>query len=85
MAERQRKKLACFKKGDTAAASRAKVDSPLSPEDLVQLVDVSLVSKYDADLTQFTWVVDEDMRNSLDAFKQDMNNSLPRQVRALWQ
>jgi hypothetical protein len=53
MTERRRKKLACFqktrhgivKKADTAAASRTKVDSPLSPEDLVQLVDVSVASK----------------------------------------
>jgi ribosome recycling factor len=43
MVERQRKKLACFhktrngvvKKADTAAASGTKVDSPLSPEELV--------------------------------------------------
>jgi hypothetical protein len=43
MAERQRKKLACFqkthhgvvKKADTAEASGTKVDSPLSPEELV--------------------------------------------------
>jgi hypothetical protein len=62
------------------AASGTKVDSPLSPEDLIQLVDVSVASKYGADLTQFTRVVAEDMRNTLDSFKQDMNSSLPRQV-----
>jgi hypothetical protein len=67
------------------AASGTKVDSPLSPEDLIQLVDVSVASKYGADLTQFTRVVAEDMRNTLDSFKQDMNSSLPRQVRALVQ
>jgi hypothetical protein len=70
---------------DTVAASGTKVDSPLSPEDLIQLVDVSVASKYGADLTQFTRVVAEDMRNTLDSFKQDMNSSLPRQVRALVQ
>jgi hypothetical protein len=91
MTERRRKKLACFqktrhgivKKADTAAASRTKVDSPLSPEDLVQLVDVSVASKYGVDLTQFTHVVAEDMCNTLNSFKQDMNSRLPRQVRAL--
>jgi hypothetical protein len=54
MAERRRKKLACFqkthhgivKKADTAAASGTKMDSPLSLEDLVQLVDISAASKY---------------------------------------
>jgi hypothetical protein len=93
MVERRRKKLACFqkthhgivKKADTTAASGTKMDSPLSLEDLVQLVDVSAASKYGAELTQFTRVVAEDMRTTLDSFKQDMNSSLPRQVRVLVQ
>jgi hypothetical protein len=94
MAERRRKKLACFqkmrdsivKKADTTNASDTKVNSSsLSPEDLVQLVDVSVVSKYSADLTQFMDVVAEDKRNTLDAFKQDFNANLPRQVRAMVQ
>jgi hypothetical protein len=59
MAELRRKKLACFqkthneviKKADTVAASTPKVNSSLSPEDLAQLVDVSVASKYGADLT----------------------------------
>jgi hypothetical protein len=62
MAKARRRKLACFqkmrngviKKVDNAAASGTKVDVSLSPEDLVQLVDVSVASKYGADLTQFT-------------------------------
>jgi hypothetical protein len=91
MAERRRYKLACFqktwhgvvKKVDTTTAS--KVNSSLSPEDLVQLVDVSVASKYSADLTQFTRVIAEDMRNALETFKQDLNGSLPRQVRAVVQ
>jgi hypothetical protein len=65
MAERHSKKLACFqktqnkvsKKADMATTSNTKIDSPLSPEDLVQLVDVSVASKYGADLTQFTRVI----------------------------
>jgi hypothetical protein len=59
MAERWHKKLECFqktrhgvvKKADTMAASGIKVDASLSPKDLVQLVDVSVASKYGADLT----------------------------------
>jgi hypothetical protein len=93
MVERRRKKLACFqkthhgivKKADMAATSGTKVDYPLSPEDLVQLVNVSIASKYDTDLTQFMRKVAEGMRNTLDSFKQDMNSSLPQQVRALVQ
>jgi hypothetical protein len=59
MAERHSKKLACFqktrygviKKADMATTSRTKVDTLLSPKDLVQLVDVSVAIKYGADLT----------------------------------
>jgi hypothetical protein len=52
-----------------AAASAPKVNSSLSPEDLAQLVDVSVPSKYGADLTQFMRLVAEDMRNTLETFK----------------
>jgi uncharacterized protein YjaG (DUF416 family) len=86
MVELRRKKLACFqkthngviKKADTAVATSTKVNAQLSPEDLVHMVDVSMASKYGADLTQFIRVVAEDMRNTLDAFKTDLNNNLPR-------
>jgi hypothetical protein len=93
MAERRQRKLTCFqkmcndvvKKADMVAASGAKTNASLSPEDLVLMVDVSVASIYGADLTQFTHVVAEDMQSTLDAFKQDLNNNLPRQVRAMVQ
>jgi hypothetical protein len=93
MVERCKRKLVCFqktrsgigKKADTVAASRTKVDFPLSPEDLVQLVYVSVASKYGADLTQFIQVIADDMCSTLDMFKQDLHNTLPRQVRAIVQ
>jgi hypothetical protein len=93
MVEMRRRKLACFqkthkdviKKSDTVAVSSAKVNSHLSFEDLVHMVDESVASKYGADLTQFTWVMVEDMRNTFDMLKQDLSSSLPRQVRALVQ
>jgi hypothetical protein len=77
MAELRRKKLACFQKTRNgvikeaymAAASTPKVNSSLRPEDLAQLVDVSVASKYSADLTQFMRLVTEDMRNTLETFK----------------
>jgi hypothetical protein len=50
------------KEGRYGGCVGAKVDSPLSPEELVQLVDVSVMSKYGADLTQFTCGIAEDMR-----------------------
>jgi hypothetical protein len=91
MAERHRRKLSCFqktrfvKKLDTATTFGIKVDSPLSPKDLIHMIDVFVASKYGADLTQFTCVVAEDMRNTLDEIKQDISSNLPRQVRALVQ
>jgi hypothetical protein len=59
MAERCRRKLACFhktrndvvKKVGTTTTSSVKVDSHLSLEDLVHKVDVSVTSKHNADLT----------------------------------
>jgi hypothetical protein len=37
-----------------------------------------MARKYGVDLTQFTCVVAEDMRNTLDTIKTDLNNNLPR-------
>jgi hypothetical protein len=56
MAERWCKKLVCFqkthydviKKAEMTTTSGTKVSLPLSPEDLVHLVDVSVASKYGA-------------------------------------
>jgi hypothetical protein len=84
MAELRRRKLACFqkmrggiiKKSDTAAASNVKVNSQLNPEDFVHMIDISVTSKYGADLTQFTHVIAEDMHNTLDTFKKDFNSNL---------
>jgi hypothetical protein len=57
MAEKWRQKLVCFhktrsgvvKKGDTARASKT-VNAPFSLEDLVEMIDVSVGSKYGVDL-----------------------------------
>jgi hypothetical protein len=49
------------------------------------MVDVTVASKYGADLTQFTCVIAEDMRSTLKAFKTNLNSSLPRQVRTIMQ
>jgi hypothetical protein len=49
------------------------------------MVDVSVASKYGADLTQVSLVVAEDMRNTLETFKTDLSNNLPRQVRSVVQ
>jgi hypothetical protein len=93
MAERQQRKLECFqktqngvvKKADTAETAGAKVNALLSTVDLINMVDLSVASKYGANLTQFTRVVAEDMCTTLEAFRTDLNSSLPRPVRAIVQ
>jgi hypothetical protein len=61
------------------------VSSNLTPEELVKLVDVLIASKYGTDLTQLTRIITDDMRNTLESFKTDLHNTLPRQVRSVVQ
>jgi hypothetical protein len=89
----RRRKLVCFQKTHTGVikktistimtitATAPTVTSNLTPEELVKLVDVSVTSKYRADLTQFTRVIADDMRSTLESFKTDLHNTLPRQLR----
>jgi hypothetical protein len=46
---------------------------------------MSVASKYGADLTQFTCIIANDMHNTLESFKTDLHNTLPRQVRLVVQ
>jgi hypothetical protein len=92
-----RSKLACFKKTRigvikkivlaimTTTTTAPTVTSNLTPEELVKLIDVSVASKYDDDLTQFTRIIADEMRNTLECFKTDLHNTLPRQVRSVVQ
>jgi hypothetical protein len=92
LAELRWRKLACFqktcngvvKKGDTTAVSSAKV-SYLNPEDMAHMVDVPISSKYGEDLTHLMRIVADEMRNTFDTLRQDLNDSLPRQVGAMVQ
>jgi hypothetical protein len=97
MAAARRKKLVCFQKTRTGVIKKTvlavtttmtmapTVTSNLTPEELVNLVDVSVASKYDIDLTQFMHIIADDMRNTLESFKTDLHNTLPRQVRSVVQ
>jgi hypothetical protein len=97
MVAAKRRKLACFQKTRTAVIKKTipavttttttapTVTSNLTPEELVKLVDMSVASKCGANLTQFTCIIVDDMRNSLESFKTDLHNTLPRQVRSLVQ
>jgi hypothetical protein len=56
-------------KGDTTKALASKVNYvPQSPEDLVDLVDISVSSKYNTDLVQLTRPMGEDVHSMLDSF-----------------
>jgi hypothetical protein len=71
----RRRKLACFQKTRTGVIKKTILDvtttmttaptvtSDLTPEELVKLVDVSVASKYGANLTQFMHIIADDMRN----------------------
>jgi hypothetical protein len=68
-------------KADTVKASSSKVNfASLTLEDLVHLVDVSVASKYGTDLAQFTRAMGEDVHITLDSFRRDLDDSLPRQI-----
>jgi hypothetical protein len=69
----------------TTTTTTPMVISNLTPKELVKLVDVLVASKYGADLTQFTCIITDDMRNTLESFKTDLHNTLPRQVRSVVQ
>jgi hypothetical protein len=69
----------------TTMTTAPTVTSNLTPEELVQLVDVSVTSKYGANLTQFMHIIADDISNSLKSFKTDLHNTLPKQVRSVVQ
>jgi hypothetical protein len=97
MAAARRRKLACFQKTSTGVIKKTvpavtttmttapMVTSNLTPEELVKLIDVPVASKYSTDLTQFTHIIADDMRKTLESFKIDLHNTLPRQVRSIVQ
>jgi hypothetical protein len=69
----------------TTTTTAPMVTSNLTPEELVKLVNVSVTSKYGVDLTQFTRIIADDMSNTLESFKTDLHNTLPRQFRSVIQ
>jgi hypothetical protein len=78
MVERHQKKLACFqktrsgmvKKGDTTKAS-VPINSPFTLEELVHMIDVSINSKYGADLEGIMRTLTDGLCSSLESFKLD--------------
>jgi hypothetical protein len=95
MAERQNKKLACFqkirhgviKKGDTVKASTP-LNSPFTLEELMHMIDVSVNSKYGADLEGITCTLKNSVKGSVLSlrleFKQE-SEKMSLQIRAMVQ
>jgi hypothetical protein len=95
MAERRKKKLACFqktrhgvvKKGDMMKASTP-VNSPFTLEELVYLIDVSVNSKYGVDLEGVTRALTESVKGSVESLRLELkqeSKKMPRQIRAMVQ
>jgi hypothetical protein len=76
-----------IKKGNTAKAS-APVNSSFTLEELVHMIDVSVSSKYGADLEVIARTLTDSVRGSVESlrleFKQE-SEKMPRQVRAMVQ
>jgi hypothetical protein len=93
MAGARRKKLTCFQKTCmgvimktilaimTMATATSMVTPNLTPEELVKFMDVAVASKYGNDLMNFTHTITEEVHSTLDTFKTDLQNTLPRQIR----
>jgi hypothetical protein len=62
----------------TIATATSTVTPNLTPEELVKFMDVAVASKYGNDLTNFTRTITEEIRSTLDTFKTDLRNTLPR-------
>jgi hypothetical protein len=62
----------------TIATATSTVTPNLTPEELVKFMDVAVASKYGNDLTNFTRTITEEIRSTLDTFKTDLQNTLPR-------
>jgi hypothetical protein len=90
MAEARRKKLSCLQKNThgvikktisavmTTATTTSTVTPNLTPEELVKFIDVVVASKYGNDLTNFTHTITEEVHSTLNTFKTDLQNMLPR-------
>jgi hypothetical protein len=90
MAEARRKKLACLQKTrmgvikktvlaiTTMATATPTVTPNLTPKELVKFMDVAVDSKYRNNLMNFTCTITEEVCSTLDTFKTDLLNTLPR-------
>jgi hypothetical protein len=89
-----RRKLTCFQKTRTRVIKKttptvmtaaSTVTPNMTPEELVKVMDVAVASKYGNDLSNLTRVITDDVRSTLESFKTDLQNALPRQIRLVVQ
>jgi hypothetical protein len=69
----------------TTTTATPMVTPNLTPEELAKFMDVVVASKYGNDLTNFTHTITEEVHSTLDTFKTDLQNTLPRQIRSVVQ
>jgi hypothetical protein len=58
----------------TTTTATSMVTPNLTPEGLVKFMGVAVASKYGNDLTNFTRTITEEVHNTLDTFKTDLQN-----------
>jgi hypothetical protein len=97
MAKARRRKVACVQKTRTGvikktiltimtmATATPMVTPNLTPEELVKFMAVAVASKYGNDPTNFTRTITEEVCSTLDTFKTNLQNTLPRQIRSVVQ
>jgi hypothetical protein len=64
-------------------ATASTVTPNMIPKELVKFMDVVVASKYGNDLSNFTRVIIDDVHSTLESFKTDLQNTLPRQIRSV--
>jgi hypothetical protein len=79
------KKTAPTVKTTATTATASTVTPNMTPEELVKFMDVAVASKYGNDLSNFTRVNTDDVRNTLESFKTNLQNTLPRHIRSVVQ
>jgi hypothetical protein len=99
MATARRRKLTCFQKTCTGVIKKAartimttapttttsKLTPNMTPEELVKFIDVVVASKNGNNLSNVTRVITDDVRSTLESYKTDQQNNLPRQLRLVVQ
>jgi hypothetical protein len=99
IAAARRRKLTCFQKTCTrvikkitptvtttvTTATASTITPNMTPEELVKFMDVAVASKYGNVLSNFTRVITDDVRSTLESFKTDLQNTLPWQIRSVVQ